>query len=148
MIFTCFESPYCNYIIFFVAEFSHEISPRLSALEVHLDQMYRNPNASQKRILIFVQTRDCADILHKHLKIKYPNFRPKRVVGKGGFQGMDWDSPGGQQEALDEFNSGRSNILVATSVLEEGLDIESCEMVIIFSQSLNLIRYNDQNVEK
>jgi len=48
---------------------------------------------------------------------------------------------GGQQEALDDFNTGRSNVLVATSVLEEGLDIESCEMVIIFSQSLNLIRY-------
>jgi ERCC4-related helicase len=103
--------------------------------------VYQSPDARQKRILIFVQTRDSADILHKHLNQKYPNFRPKRVVGKGGWQGMDWDSPGGQQEALDDFNSGRSNLLVATSVLEEGLDIESCEMVIIFSQSLNLIRY-------
>jgi hypothetical protein len=63
-----------------------------------------------------------------------------KVIGTGGFLGMSWNGAGGQQEAIDDFNSGRSNLLVATSVLEEGLDIESCEMVIIFSQSLNLIR--------
>ena len=120
--------------------FSDDGSPRLANLEQLLDPLHNSEVARQKRILIFVQTRETADHLHKHLLKRYPNFRPKRVVGKGGFQGMAWESAGGQQEALDDFNTGRSNVLVATSVLEEGLDIESCEMVIIFSQSLNLIR--------
>jgi hypothetical protein len=43
---------------------------------------------------------------------KFPNFRPKLVVGRGGWLGMDWDSDGGQQEAIQDFNSGRCNLLV------------------------------------
>ena len=62
------------------------------------------------------------------------------IVGRGGWLGMGWDTEGGQQEAIEEFNSGRCNLLVSTSVLEEGLDIETCEMVIIFSGTLSLIR--------
>ncbi len=69
-------------------------SPRLTKLEQLLDPLYKSEFARQKRILIFVQTRDTADHLHKHLLQLYPNFRPKRVVGKSGFQGMAWASAG------------------------------------------------------
>ena len=129
-----------EFVLFCSLDLSAEESPRLTALKRQLTAVYNLPDAQQKRILVFVQTRETADELHKELKRTFPNFHPKKVVGRGGFQGMSWDEVGGQQEAIDDFNSGRSNVLVATSVLEEGLDIESCEMVIIFSQSLNLIR--------
>ena len=89
--------------------------------------------------LIFV-FRETGEKLHKHLALKFPVLRPKLIFGKGGWLGMGWDTEGGQQEAIDEFNSGRCNLLVSTSVLEEGLDIETCEMVIIFSGTLSLIR--------
>lgn len=54
---------------------------------------------------------------------------------------MDWSDNGGQEETIQDFNSGRTNLLVSTSVLEEGIDLTTCEMVFVFSMSLNLIRF-------
>jgi ERCC4-related helicase len=44
-----------------------------------------------------------------------------------------------QQEVMDSFHSGECNLLVATSVAEEGLDVPACNLVIRFQHVSNEI---------
>ncbi|OAA44259.1 Dicer-like protein 2 [Metarhizium rileyi] len=91
--------------------------------------------------LIFVKERATASIL-RDLLVSCPRIVEKHrvgsMVGTSNYQskknslyeiiGQDSD----QMVALQSFRSGKINILVATSVLEEGIDVPSCNMVICF----------------
>jgi len=43
-----------------------------------------------------------------------------------------------QEDTLDDFRTGKKNIILSTSVLEEGIDISSCHLVICFERPKNL----------
>ncbi|RHY39340.1 hypothetical protein DYB30_007578, partial [Aphanomyces astaci] len=82
------------------------------------------------RVLVFVATRAAAAHLHARLCVEFPDMHPRRVVGHGGWDGMDWMD--GQQAAIAALSSGETRLLVCTSVLEEGLDISACDLVVRF----------------
>jgi ERCC4-related helicase len=46
--------------------------------------------------------------------------------------------PRNQQATLDDFRVGKLNLILATSVLEEGIDVSSCHLVICFERPKNL----------
>ena len=46
--------------------------------------------------------------------------------------------PRNQQATLDNFRAGELNVILATSVLEEGIDISSCHLVICFERPKTL----------
>lgn len=46
-----------------------------------------------------------------------------------------------QQQTLDDFRVGKKNLIIATSVLEEGIDVSSCQTVICFDAPLNLVSF-------
>jgi hypothetical protein len=50
----------------------------------------------------------------------------------------DLIEPRNQQGTLDDFRAGKKNLILATSVLEEGIDISSCHLVICFETPKNL----------
>lgn len=53
------------------------------------------------------------------------------LVGKGDrCDGLLWDE---QSEILKQFRTGITKLIIATTVLEEGLDVPSCNLVVRFS---------------
>eukprot|EP00897_Mesotaenium_endlicherianum_P007617 jgi/Mesen1/6884/ME000353S05912 len=86
----------------------------------------------QIRVIVFVQKRGIAHSLRKVLEEipEMAKLNPGELVGHSGFDGMSWQAE--QRPMLDRFRSGLVKLLVATSVLEEGLDVPACNAVIRF----------------
>jgi ERCC4-related helicase/dsRNA-specific ribonuclease len=96
--------------------------------------------------IIFVKERAMAYIIHRLLS-DYPNacdqFRLETVVGMskrppGKRDICELSHPENQSKTLEKFRSGEINLLIATSVLEEGIDIPQCNLVICFDEPANL----------
>ena len=115
-----------------------------------LQEIVQKEMKSDKRIIVFVQYRDTADIIHSSLK-DIPNSRPvifigqaKRnvsaratSVGASSGRGMNQKE---QVDTIRPFKSGEFNVLIATSIGEEGLDIEETDMVIFYEPVPSEIR--------
>ncbi|KAH8728858.1 dicer-like protein 2 [Phaeosphaeriaceae sp. PMI808] len=96
--------------------------------------------------LVFVEQRiwvaALAEILSAHPKTKNL-FRIGTFVGASHFIKSNvsiatFTEPRNQQSTLDDFRTGSLNLILATSVLEEGIDISSCHLVICFERPKNL----------
>ncbi|CAH9137221.1 unnamed protein product [Cuscuta epithymum] len=46
-----------------------------------------------------------------------------------------------QNDIVEEFRKGMVNIIVATSILEEGLDVQNCNLVIRFDPSTTVCSF-------
>ena len=96
--------------------------------------------------LVFVETRASVAIL-AHLLSQHPRtrafFRVGTFVGTSTVEQrktkvseiIPMDN---QTETLDDLRSGTKNLIVATSVLEEGIDVSACNVVICFQKPPNL----------
>ncbi len=90
------------------------------------------------KIIVFNQYRDNAlDIIEKLNKI--PNVKAKIFVGqqKKGETGLSQKE---QKQMLEDFRNGLFNVLVATSIGEEGLDIPKVDVVIFYEPIPSAIR--------
>ena len=99
----------------------------------HLEQ---NPH---DRILIFSEYRDTVEHLVADLN-GIPDAVVDRFIGqskRGKREGMTQKQ---QLEQLERFRSGDINVLVATSVGEEGLDVPSASMVLFYEPVPSAIR--------
>ncbi len=91
-----------------------------------------------KKIIIFNQYRDSASLLEKELN-KIPEANAKLFVGqlKKGGTGLTQKK---QIEIIQDFEKGNHNILISTSIGEEGLDIPQVDMVIFYEPIPSAIR--------
>jgi len=98
------------------------------------EQLHANPAS---RIIIFAQYRHTVQLLVEKLA---SICTPMRFVG----QASNVEDPGmcqeTQQEIISQFRQASCNVLVATSVAEEGLDIPEVDLVIFFEAVPSEIR--------
>lgn len=118
------------------------ISAKLETLIQFLEKM-DHPQFSG---LLFVKRRATVKVMSQLLCV-HPStrdrFRTAPYVGwsnNGSRKDAIGDllTRGGQRDTLAEFKSGLKNLIVATDVLEEGLDVSSCSLVICYDRPLNL----------
>ena len=87
------------------------------------------------KVMVFTQYRDTCDMMVKKLST-ISGAKVSRLIG----QAKDGMSQKEQVELLDRLRSGDVNVIVATSVGEEGLDISSTNVVIFYEPVPSEIR--------
>lgn len=123
------------------AEFSPEnlIHPKYPVLErIVIEELEKKP---QSRILVFSKLRNSVKSIVKKIQ-KTELIKPARFVGQATKSPNDEGLSQKQQiEILKQFKQGKYNVLVATNVGEEGLDIAECDLVIFYDVVASEIRY-------
>ena len=114
-----------------------EIHTKVSAVRRLVSERLRRN--SDSRIIVFATFRDTVAAVEKSLD-KLDGARPIQFVGQSSRAGREGLTPKQQIERLDKFRSGSANVLVATSVGEEGLDIPSADLVIFYEPVSSEIR--------
>jgi len=111
--------------------------PKLVELQILVEK--EAAKSKEMKAIVFNQYRDnAADIVSKMNTV--PGVKAELFIGqtKKGETGMSQKQ---QKEMLDRFRAGDFNILVATSVGEEGLDIPKVDIVIFFEPIPSAIRH-------
>ena len=87
------------------------------------------------KVIVFTQYRDTCDMLIEKLT-RIPNARVAKLIGQsnGGLKQKE------QVQLITDFRGGKYNVIVSTSVGEEGLDIASTDMVIFYEPIPSEIR--------
>ncbi len=91
------------------------------------------------KILVFTQYRDTAAHLVEVLKKN--DVAAERFVGQASKPGDPGLSQDMQAEVLQRFRGGKVDVLVATSVAEEGLDIPTVDLVVFYEPVPSAIRH-------
>ncbi|GBE17475.1 putative DEAD-box ATP-dependent RNA helicase [archaeon BMS3Abin16] len=123
---------------------------RALAMSITLREKYSDPKKEALReiiqsikrdtkIIVFTQYRDTAREIAGFLS-GFEGVRAVRFVGQASKAGDPGLSQKKQLEVLQSFREGEFNVLVATSVAEEGLDIPSVDLVVFFEPVPSEIR--------
>ncbi len=110
--------------------------PKLEKLkEIVLDQIRKRPDS---RIIVFTNYRDTAEVLARELR--KAGVKAVRFVGQANRAEDRGMKQREQIEVLEKFRAGSINVLVATSVGEEGLDIPETDLVVFYEAVPSEIR--------
>ncbi len=112
--------------------------PKLEKLQEMVREEIKN-NADAK-IIIFSQYRDSASKIIEETARVNEKIQARLFVGQSKKSGIGLTQKR-QAEILNEFKLGLFNILVATSVAEEGLDIPKVDLVVFYEPIPSAIRY-------
>ena len=90
-----------------------------------------------ERVIVFTESRDTAEALTEFLG---EHFAARRFVGQGDRHGSDGMTQRQQQDTLESFREGEFEVLVSTSVAEEGLDVPEVDLVLFYEPVPTAIR--------
>ncbi|MBU4116867.1 MAG: DEAD/DEAH box helicase [Nanoarchaeota archaeon] len=108
-------------------------------LEKIIEIIKKEQSKNEKlRIIVFTQFRDTATIISKKLN-KLKGIKAKVFIGQAKKEGIGLNQKQ-QKKIIQEFSDGEINILCATCIAEEGLDICETSHVIFYESIPSAIR--------
>ncbi|KAJ7783523.1 hypothetical protein DFH07DRAFT_726924 [Mycena maculata] len=122
----------------------HPKMERLKALAVQhfankLDE--DGQEAEETKVMVFVTFREAVDEIVDTLNLEKPLIRANKFIGQGtDKQGKKGLAQKEQLEVIKKFKDGEYNVLVATSIGEEGLDIGEVDLIICYDAQKTPIR--------
>ncbi len=125
--------------ILLVEEFSSkniEHPKREKLKELLLRELNKNPN---QKIIVFNHYRDSIKPLEEYLN-KFKPIKAKRFVGQANKINDKGLSQKKQAEIIKQFREGKFNVLLCSSVGEEGLDLPNVDLVIFYEPVPSCIR--------
>lgn len=103
--------------------------PKIKKLkELILKELNKNSN---QKIIVFNHFRDSIRYLEKTLN-KNPLISAKRFVGQASKKNDKGLNQKEQKQIIDDFKEGKFNVLIASSVAEEGLDIPQVDTIFFY----------------
>ncbi|XP_028675736.1 probable ATP-dependent RNA helicase DHX58 [Erpetoichthys calabaricus] len=116
-------------------------NPKLKKLEKTLLEQFQNSTMS--RGILFTKTRRSAHSLNQWVKtnrlLQDAGIKASILTGAGISNQAPHMTQSQQQEVIRRFRSGDLNLLISTSVAEEGLDIPECNLVVRYGLLTNEI---------
>jgi ERCC4-related helicase len=121
--------------------------PKINHLIKILDERFNSHTSSKtngkpakhSRVLVFTQYRDTAQ--HIVELLIQNKVRASKFVGQSKRQGDPGMKQEEQNSILEKFREGEFNVLVATSIAEEGLDIPEVDLVVFYEPIPSEIRH-------
>lgn len=113
----------------------HPKLDHLSGLILNHFQRAAEDGDKQTRVMIFSSLRVSAEAIVTLLKQHAPLVKPTPFFGQQAGKTGSGMSQKEQQQTIEKFKSGLFNVIVATSVGEEGLDIGEVDMIICYDSS-------------
>ncbi len=111
--------------------------PKLEHVKkIVLEELGGKPHS---RVIVFANYRDTAEMITNALS-EIEGIRPVRFVGQASKYKDKGLTQKQQVEIIEQFKAGDYNVLVATSVAEEGLDIPSTNLVLFYEPIPSEIR--------
>ncbi|MFQ5910432.1 MAG: DEAD/DEAH box helicase [Thermoplasmata archaeon] len=109
-----------------------KIKPLLATIR---NQLRLKPSS---KIMVFAELRDT--VAHIVGLLEDMEVSVKRFVGQGTREGRKGMTQKQQQKTLGRFEGGSFNVMVATSIAEEGLDVPQVDLVIFYEPVASDIR--------
>ncbi len=120
-----------------IARFADDDNPKMRRTEALVSkQVSKNPDS---RVIVFAHFRGTCEQVVAQLE-KIEGVRPVLFVGQGRRGGAEGMTQKKQAETVAAFTEGTFNVLVATSVGEEGLDIPETDLVLFYEPIPSEIR--------
>ncbi|XP_011291940.1 uncharacterized protein LOC101889475 [Musca domestica] len=92
-------------------------------------------NHAESRAIVFCEYRESVLLIYRMLLQHVPLLKPKCFVGQGGTGNLRPLTQKQQIQIMNDFRSGQINILIATSIGEEGIDVGEVDLIVCFDIS-------------
>ncbi|GAU15560.1 hypothetical protein TSUD_45970 [Trifolium subterraneum] len=115
-------------------------SPKLSKMLEVLLEHFKTNDPQNSRVIIFSNYRESVRDIMVALGGTGDQVRATEFIGQSSGKTMKGQSQKVQQAVLKKFRSGAYNVIVATSIGEEGLDIMEVDLVISFDANISPLR--------
>ncbi|XP_036601310.1 interferon-induced helicase C domain-containing protein 1 [Trichosurus vulpecula] len=120
----------------------HE-NEKLTKLRNTIMEEFTKTDGSVARGIIFTKTRQSAFALSQWIndieKFAEVGVKAHHLIGAGNSSEFKPMTQNEQKEVINNFRTGKINLLIATTVAEEGLDIKECNIVIRYGLVTNEI---------
>ena len=115
--------------------------PKLTALADCVLNHFMDQGAQPTtRAIVFSEYRDSAEEIVRTLNIHKPLIKASVFVGQADGKRGEGMKQAQQIETIERFKRGEFNVLVATSIGEEGLDIGQVDLIVCYDASASPIR--------
>nr|KAG5689285.1 hypothetical protein BaRGS_033077 [Batillaria attramentaria] len=115
-------------------------NPKLRMLEDILLLIWDN-NQDDTACMVFVRTLELSKAIQKWMQV-HPDLKrlnPGRVTGSRTTRRRKGMTKSEVEDVLTNFNAGKHKVVVCTSAAEEGLDFQSCNIVIRYDYVTHMI---------
>ncbi|KAF9280938.1 hypothetical protein BGZ68_006936 [Mortierella alpina] len=94
----------------------------------------------QTRVMIFANYRESVEEISRVLDSHRPLIKVQSFIGQSTAKGKKGITQKEQQKVVADFQKGEHNVLVATSIGEEGLDIGDVDLIVCYDSHSSPIR--------